>query len=140
MFLRKENKKVKMPFVRAVPFCENCSSQNIETIQTCKDCGSHNISHDLFDSRSNKQEYETKEINIHICDICGKEFEQKQSNQCISYVYGEFCKGEYDDPDKVYHISEDLCDECLDIKIQKLNNEIIKITEDSNVFKIIKDK
>ena len=76
MYLGKSIEKV-AGSVQLVPFCSDCNSQNIETIQTCKCCGSHNITTDWFDDRSRKQTYEDCNVYIYKCDGCGKELSVK---------------------------------------------------------------
>lgn len=133
MFLRKDIVKVKTGNI-VVPFCKDCNSQEIETIQICKKCGSHNITADWMDDRSIKQEYAEKEVHIYKCDCCGKEFDGFKTDKFISYSEGEFICGKYDyneDYDYEYpenwNLEDDLCNNCKQKLVDELNYEVSKI-------------
>lgn len=143
MFLRKEVKRVKTGSYKQVSFCKDCDSDEIETIQTCKKCGSHNIGHPSFysmidnDTRGLKPIYEDKEFYVYKCDKCGKEFgkyiDLLKSN-IISYAYGEFIYGAVEDSEKVIPLNEDLCEDCINKLIYKLNKQLDEVTEQENIL------
>lgn len=144
MFLRKECKKVKTHNYNIVPYCEDCSSYNIKVVRTCEDCGSHNIKFPdnmmdmLDDNRGFIPIYENREIYIYKCDICGKEFESKDTTNVISYDDGYFCKGPTYDGKQI-SLLNDLCCDCLQKVLESLNTEIDKLTDTKHITKVIKN-
>lgn len=142
MFLRKDIKKVKTGTV-LVPFCKDCDSNEVETIQTCKKCGSHNITVDWQDDRSTKIEYAEKETYVYKCDCCGKEFDGFVIDDIISYNdYGEFVpyKSSFDDYGGNgihYNLNKDLCNKCKQIIVDKLNKEIECISKEEHVIETL---
>ena len=143
MYLRYELIK-KQVGTRLVPFCKDCNSQEIETIQTCKKCGSHNITADWCDERSQKHEYKEEIIKLYKCDKCGKEFDGKKIDNFISYSSGEFCNFhipqeelDYDIDNKVYCLQKDLCAECKQKICDTLNSKLRQFTHNSTIQKQI---
>ena len=143
MFLRKEIKQIKTGTL-LVPFCKDCGSQEIETIQTCKRCGSHNTTADWSDTRSQRPQFDEREYSIYKCDKCGKEYESKIDENIISYD-GEFnpfsChEDEYGGYDFTnYNIGYDLCDNCKEKVVNRLNAQLSRLISCSNVREIIED-
>ena len=143
MFLRKEVKRIKTGSYTLIPFCKDCDSEDIEIIKTCKHCGSHNIGNpttfDLLsdDKKGVKPVYEDKNYYVYKCDKCGKEFgkyiDLLKSN-IISYAYGEFIYGAVEDSEKVIPLNEDLCEDCINKLISKLNKQLNEVTEQENVL------
>ncbi|WP_304393428.1 hypothetical protein [uncultured Clostridium sp.] len=137
MFLRKDIKQIQKGTL-LVPFCKSCNSQNIETIQVCKDCGSHNVTSDWTDKRSQRLEFAELEVSIYKCDKCGKEYESRIDDNTISYD-GEFNPYSCHDDDygnygyTNYNLSVDLCKDCKQKIVDKLNAKISKITSDSYI-------
>lgn len=141
MYLRREIKKFKEPYKKAVSFCKNCDSQNIEIIKTCMDCGSHDISSDYLDKRAEKQEYVDKDVFIFSCDCCDKEFYKldKSKSKYISYLYGEFVPFYSDEAEKYYELTDDLCEDCLKLVVDKLNKQLDDIALEDNIYNTIKN-
>lgn len=150
MFLRKEEIEEKSNSYEIVPFCKDCNSQNIEVQYTCKDCNSHNIQpvqYNIFsiDERAHKIKTLLKTIYIYKCDKCNKEFNNVASpDNCITYDCGEFLPYKYDseyDSDseliKRFSTKLDLCPECKQKIVDKLNKEINKIVTEEHIEKII---
>lgn len=143
MFLRKDIKKVKVGTV-LVPFCKDCDSNEVETIQTCKRCGSHNITADWQDDRSTKIEYAEKETYVYKCDCCGKEFNGFVVDNIISYNdWGEFVPykstDDYGDTGIHYNLDKDLCNECKQVIVDKLNKELDSISKKEHVMEILEE-
>lgn len=144
MFLRKEVKRVKTGSYKQVSFCKDCDSDEIETIQTCKKCGSHNIGHPSFysmidnDTRGLKPIYEDKEFYVYKCDNCGKEFDGLQVPNIISFSYDEFVPYKVETEDQyeseIYTLPKDLCDDCKKLLVSKLNKQLEEITNKDNVL------
>ena len=139
MYLGKSIEKV-AGSVQLVPFCSDCNSQDIETIQTCKCCGSHNITTDWFDDRSQKQTYEDCNVYKYKCDGCGKEFSVKlksnisrQNTNKISFVDGEFIPYSCEDSSFEYIVPGDYCNNCLETLVRKLNFEVSRLTTSSHI-------
>lgn len=143
MFIERKTKTFETG-TRLVPFCKECNSQNIETIQTCKDCGSHQITSDWTDIRSQRVEMEKREVLIYKCDKCGKEFEfcnRYNNSNIISYGDGEFCPFERSNDDDYYvgsdlvnyNLGIDLCNECKEEFVNKLNARLSKLVSESNI-------
>lgn len=141
MFIEKRIKKIKGN-VQVVPFCQDCDSQDIETVRTCKKCGSYNITVDWMDERSAKQLYNEKEVYVYKCDRCGKEFEGQEVLNTISYCDGEFkpYKSEFNEGFKCinYHIGRDLCEDCKQIVTDILNTELLHTLQEDHIETIIK--
>ena len=140
MYLRDEVVNVKVG-TRLVPFCKDCNSQEIETIQTCKKCGSHNITANWNDERSQRIEYKQEVRKIYKCDKCGKEFDGMKIDNFISYDCGEFCNYhisedelEYDTDNKVYCLQKDLCAECKQHICDSLNIQLRQLTHSDNIL------
>lgn len=144
MFVRKETKQVRNGTL-VVPFCKDCNSQEIETIQTCKQCGSHNITSDWTDKRSQKIEYSGYETSIYKCDCCGKEYEGRKDDHIMSYVSGEFDPYKYSpDPDYPciedytnYNLGVDLCKRCKQKFIDTLTAQLSFLTSESHIADLI---
>lgn len=128
MYIGKKKVKYKSG-VQIVPFCRDCNSQEIETIQTCKKCGSHNIgTPNLLDNdiRGEKQLYKDGEEPFYKCDYCGKEFSGFQTPNKLIISEGLFMVGynyELSNYDYVYTLDKDLCEGCLNKIKNKLNNK-----------------
>lgn len=143
MFLRKDIKKVKTGN-QIVPFCNDCNSQDIETIQVCRKCGSHNTKVDWTDDRSAKSIYEDKEIHVYRCDRCGKEFDGFKTDNFITYTdCGEFVpyKPEYDygASGTNYSLDIDLCKECKKLIVDRLNKELDEVAKREHVMEIVEE-
>jgi hypothetical protein len=136
MFIGKELRSVKTGKQILVPFCNECNSQNIETIQVCRNCGSHNIKVDWQDDRSIKDEYEDRCAYIYKCDSCGEEYDGLQHANVISYSTGEFISGESEYSEKKYSMKRDLCPKCTKMLINTLNARIEEIIDEDNVMNI----
>ena len=137
MFLRNEIKQKQVGEL-LVPFCKDCNSQDIETIQICKKCGSHNITSDWTDKRSTRPEFKEYELHIYKCDKCGKEFDMLSSDKFIHFD-GEFYpfKGneeEYPEEVKNYTLDLDLCINCKEKLVSILNKKLNKFISKENVL------
>lgn len=145
MFLRKELKQdIKGTIL--VPFCKDCDSQDIEIIRTCKQCGSHNITEDWTDKRSQRVEVKEHEVSIYKCDICGKEFDGLNNDCYMSYAEGDFEKSNYSnfyDSENVdyinYQLSKDLCPECKSKSHTRLTLKLVDFLRPENINKIIEE-
>lgn len=140
MFLRKEIRKVKTGSYRMVQFCDDCGSENIRLV--CNKCGSHNIKHPSFndmlsdDKRGMHEIEKEKEFIICKCDICGTEFDGYDWNQNIYYWDGEFGAGTCDSDcytGKTFNLHKDLCKNCMDKLLKKLNGQLDEIIEEDNI-------
>ena len=143
MFLRKNTKKIKTG-TQVVPFCNVCNSQNIETIQVCKECGSHNIKVDWMDDRSAKSVYAEKETYVYKCDCCGKEFDGFVIDNIISYNNcGEFVpyksSDDYGNCGTHYDLNKDLCNDCKQKIVDKLNKELDNVAKREHVLEILEE-
>ena len=149
MFLRKEEVKEPTGTQILVPYCRECKGVSIETVQTCMQCGSHNIanpfSHKFNDDYINagiKQEFKDVTKFIYKCDKCGKEFDARESDKYISYHEGEFetfklSDDEYDCGDNmIYYLDEDLCKEC---KYKVVNKLRLKLADLINSYTVKKE-
>lgn len=135
MFLEKRLEKQKVG-VRLVPFCIDCESQDIETIQTCKKCGSHNIKADWLDERSQKTEYEDVEVYIYKCDRCGKEFNGFNTSNIISYCDGEFVPYKVDDAEQEVSLDKDLCRDCMEVVVSELHKELYNLISTEHILNV----
>lgn len=135
MFLKKEIKKYSTG-IQLVPFCEDCESQDIETIQTCRKCGSHNIKSDWFDERSQKPKYEEKEVYIYKCDRCGKEFDGFETSNVISYCDGEFVPYKVDDAEQEVSLDKDLCRDCMEVVVSELHKELYNLISTEHILNV----
>ena len=141
MFLNKEIKhRIKGTIL--VPFCKDCSSQDIRYV--CNKCGSHNITTDWTDKRSQRQEVEEYEVSIYKCDLCGKEFDGLKVDNYISYADGGFEPCNYNnftDAENIhftnYQLPQDLCSDCKDKLGTYLTLKLIAFTSTENVNKLI---
>ena len=145
MFVRKETKQVKTMERKIVPYCKDCDSYNIETIRVCKDCGSHNVALpegilDITgdDTRGIVPVFKTETHFIYTCDLCGKEFDESQSSSVICYDEGQFKHYMITDS-SIFSLSKDICSDCLNKIIYRLNNDIKNITCKSYIEQIIND-
>ena len=136
MFLEKRLEKQKVG-TQLVPFCEDCESQDIETVQTCKKCGSHNIKSDWFDERSQKPKYEEREVYIYKCDRCNKEFNGFETPNIISYCDGEFVPYKVDDAEKEVSLDKDLCRDCMNDIVSKLHRELYNIISTEHILGVV---
>ena len=135
LFLKKEIKKYSTG-IQLVPFCEDCESQDIETIQTCRKCGSHNIKSDWFDERSQKPKYEEKEVYIYKCDRCGKEFDGFETSNVISYCDGEFVPYKVDDAEQEVSLDKDLCRDCMEVVVSELHKELYNLISTEHILNV----
>lgn len=142
MYLRKEKKTVETGTIIVVPFCDDCGSQEVKAVYTCQNCKSHNIKFpniiDKDDERGLKKE--TREIDIYKykCDICGNEYEwtKKERPNTIHCEEDNFNTGpifsDYSDGFN-YTFKEDVCPDCLDKIISKLNKELNSIFDSKHI-------
>lgn len=151
MYLRKETVKEPTGTQILVPYCRECNSIEVKTIQTCTTCGSHNIaspfSHKMGEDYNNvgiRQEFREVTKFIYKCDKCGKEFDGRESDKYISYHEGDFetfklSSDEYDYGDNmIYHLDEDLCKECKEKIVNKLRLKLADLINQSTVKKQVK--
>lgn len=141
MFLRKEVRKVKTGQYKLVQFCKDCGSENIRLV--CNKCGSHNIRHPAFDdmmSEDKRGMHEIEEDKTFIvckCDICGKEYDNKDWNHHIYYYEGEFGAGKSDSDWYVqndFDLHKDLCNECMGKFVKNLNKKLDELTSESFIL------
>lgn len=151
MFLRKETVDQPTGVKYCVPYCQDCHSQEIETIQTCKKCGSHHIKSgfDLLDDNEYGIKVETKKVTKHIykCDVCGKEFDGDKISDYISYFDGEFNNDRYEsyydyessvDSDAInYQLDKDLCGDCKSRLVTMLSTKLFNFTRNENISNLI---
>ena len=146
MFLRKEVRKVKTGQYKLVQFCKDCGSENIRLV--CNKCGSHNIGHPAFndimseDKRGMHEIEEDKTFIVCKCDICGKEYDNRDWNQFIYYYEGEFGAGKPDSDWYVqneFDLQKDLCNECMSKFVKNLNEKLEEITCKDFVFEQLKE-
>ena len=133
MFLRREKRKVKTGQYRLVQFCDDCGSENIRLV--CNKCGSHNIKHPAFNDLLS----DDKRCK---CDICGKEYDNRDWNQYIYYYEGEFGAGRPDSDWYVqneFELGKDLCNECMAKFTAHLNKKLDEITCKDFIFNELKD-
>lgn len=141
MFLRKEVRKVKTGQYKLVQFCKDCGSENIRLV--CNKCGSHNIGHPAFDdmvSEDKRGMHEIEEDKTFIvckCDICGKEYDNRDWNHHIYYYEGEFGAGKSDSDWYVqndFDLHKDLCNECMGKFVKNLNKKLDELTSESFIL------
>lgn len=158
MFLEERTIKEKEGPQILVSYCRNCKSTEVETIQTCKKCGSHNIANpfshtldDYSDGVGIKQNYKEKKVEIYKCDLCGKEFDGLKIDNYVSYIEGCFESSNYknfqndeynqhwDDTDDVqnYQLPMDLCKDCKEKVKQYLNRELLNFIHPYNIKETI---
>lgn len=146
MFLRKEKRKYKSGNYRMIPFCRDCDSIEVETVQTCKHCGSHNIGYPSFDDMISEDKRgmleieKEKDVYIYKCDICGNEFDGIKIPSMVSYEDGEFMVGKFNNEYGTvteYGLDKDLCNECLTKLTSKLNSEIDNIVNKEHVIQVL---
>ena len=145
MYKDTKSKTVKTGGKYLVSFCKDCDSQNIEVTYTCKDCGSHNVALpegilDITgdDTRGIVPVFKTETHFIYTCDLCGKEFDESQSSSVICYDEGQFKPYMITDS-SIFSLSKDICSDCLNKIIYRLNNDIKNITCKSYIEQIIND-
>lgn len=153
MFLRKEIVKVPTGPKTLIHYCRDCECIEIETIQTCKNCGGHNIAnpfyHTLEDYRNDVgviQETEEVTRRIYKCDLCGKEFDGFKTDSYFSYADGSFetCNyNNFSDAENVdfinYRLEQDLCSECKSKIRTHLAVKLIDFTREKNINNIINE-
>ena len=153
MYLREEIIKRKNGPAILVHYCRDCESTEVETVQTCKKCGSHNIaspfSHKLDDYMNGvgmKIEYKEIKTKIYKCDLCGKEFDGLKTDNYLSYADGSFngCNyKEFSDAEETnynnYQLPVDLCEDCKKKLKTYLAVKLIDFTRDANIQKLIKE-
>lgn len=143
MFLEKRKVIHNTNKIQLISYCKDCDSQDIETIQTCKKCGSHNIgSGNILDDdpRGYKKITEEREEPFYKCDYCGKEFNGFETPTLILYESGEFYLGyEQGDADYIYRPKGDMCNDCLTKIKNKLNKDILEVTNTYRIEKVIND-
>ena len=141
MFLRKEVRKVKTGQYKLVQFCKDCGSENIRLV--CNKCGSHNIGHPAFndimseDKRGMHEIEEDKTFIVCKCDICGKEYDNRDWNHHIYYYEGEFGAGKSDSDWYVrndFDLHKDLCNECMGKFVKNLNKKLEELTCESFIL------
>ena len=151
MFLKKELVKIPIEPKILVHYCRDCESTEVETIQICKKCGSHNIaspfSHTLDDYKNGVgTKQKTKEVTKYFykCDLCGKEFDGFNIDNYLSYGNGEFegCNyNNFSDAEDVdfinYQLEKDLCSNCKSKVKAYLKLKLIDFTREENVKEII---
>lgn len=154
MFLREDVVKVKDGPAHLVHYCRDCNSTEVETIQTCKKCGSHNIanpySHTMEDYNEVGiiQNYKDKKVKIYRCDLCGKEFDGLKVDNYLSYGDGEFnpCNSknytdsdyfEYGDNFIDYQLQKDLCIDCKNKLKLFLDNKLAQFTSNDNIQELV---
>ena len=151
MFLREDVIKVKDGPAHLVHYCRDCKSTDVETIQTCKKCGSHNIANPyshILDDYSDAgiiQNYKYKTVKIYRCDLCGKEFDGLRVDNYLSYGDGEFnpCNSKnYIDAEYVtsfidYQLQKDLCEDCKQTLKTFLNNRLLQFLSNDNIQDLI---
>lgn len=142
MYLRKETRLVKTGSVQLVPYCDDCNSQDIKTIQICNKCGSQNIKvNDLFDTdeRGIKYEVAEKDFYIYKCDNCGKEFEGLKESERIAFVANSFDIGNYSDAFRTVNLSQTLCNDCKKILKDILNKSFNNLLDDDYILNLIQN-
>ena len=129
MFLEKRTVKHDTKRIQIVSFCNDCSSQEIETIQTCKKCGSHNIEHGSAygdDPRGYKKIIVERQEPFYKCDYCGKEFNGFDTPKSISFVDGTFEIGSFpSETNFIFTVEKDICKDCLEKVRQKLEKDLL---------------
>lgn len=153
MFIRKEEVEIPIGTKILVPYCRECRSVEVETIKTCKKCGSHNVAtpfvHNYEDYREGigvQQETKKETRHIYKCDICGKEFDGMKTDNYVSYADGEFERCNYkqfSDWETTeytnYSLPKDLCEECKKKLATHLRVKLIDFTRERNINEIIKE-
>lgn len=148
MYLRDEQIK-KQVGSKLVPYCTECEGVEIETIQTCKHCGSHNIKFpNIFKNDKNLgivPEYEIYTAKIYKCDKCGNEFDGKKVDRYLSWCDGEFEsykvseeQMEYDGDSILYYLDYDLCENCKKKIVNKLRLKLIDFINPGTVNNHVK--
>ena len=149
MYLGKEKMKYQ-DGIQYVFFCEDCGSQDIEIVKTCKQCGSHNVKKPSYnilsennDKRGIKTIYKEKEVPMYQCDSCGAKFSGIEDDNIITFDDGEFCAGshcdEYYSYGTEFTLPMDLCSDCRNKLISKLNNDINNITKQEYIENTLKE-
>ena len=154
MFLRDDIKKVKTD-TKLVPYCRDCKSKRIKTIQFCLDCVSYNIANpmdiykydDTYEEEFGKiDNFKEEKAKIYKCDLCGNEFDGLEIDNYISYADGMFSNCNYknfSDYDSVnyinYKLPIDLCFKCKNKMTTRLMNKFIDFTRENNIQNLIKE-
>ena len=154
MFLEERTVKQPTGVQRLVAYCRDCKGTEVETIQTCTKCGSHNIANpfvhtldDYNDGIGVVRDYEEKKVKIYKCDLCGKEFDGLKVDNYISYIEGSFENSNsnnfmdeefpdvWDNSDDVqnYQLPMDLCRDCKEKVKQHLNRELLNFIHPNNI-------
>lgn len=145
MFLRKETRVRETGSYTMIPYCKDCSSEDVEIIKTCRKCGSQNIGHPTFndlmsdDRRGMKPNTMEYEVSVYKCDNCGNEFDGLRTPNTISFSeYGEFFAGVgEEDVCKIFHLEHDYCRDCTNNIIDKLNWQINQLATQENIEETI---
>lgn len=146
MFIGKKKKLIETNNKIIVPFCKDCGSQQIKVTYTCEDCKSHNIKipsiiDDIDDERAYRKETKEIEVYMYKCDMCGKNYEYNKELKPNTISFFDNCfhlgyiTSDYND-NFTYTFKEDICEECLNKIINKLNDDINKIFKDNYINKI----
>ena len=146
MYLGKDKKIVETGTTIVVPFCDDCGSQEVKAVYTCKNCKSHNIKFpnilDDDDERALKKETSEIDVYKYKCDICGKEYEWTTKNDTPSTIYcanNTFSVGQYYsdyDEDFNYKFKQDVCPDCLNKIVEVLNSELENIFDSQHIENI----
>ncbi len=152
MFLRKETVKEPTGTQIIVPYCRECKSMEVETIQTCTQCGSHDIAtphfHKLWEDYNGvgiKQEFKDVTKFIYKCDKCNKEFDSRESDNYISYHEGDFETFRLSDDEcdfgdnMIYYLDVDLCKECKSVVVNKLRLKLADLINSSTIKNFVKE-
>ena len=148
MYIRDEQIK-KQVGSKLVPYCADCECVEVETIQTCKHCGSHNIKFpNINDDNMNLgivPEYHTYTAKIYKCDKCGDEFDGKKIDKYISWCDGEFEsfkvseeQMEFDGDSLLYYLDYDLCAKCKQEIVNKLRLKLLDFINPGTIKKQVK--
>lgn len=148
MFLRNVTVKKPTGTKILVHYCRDCNSTDVEIVQTCKKCGSHNIaspfSHKIEDYNGVGVKQEMKDITMHFyqCDVCGKEFDGLEDSKYIHYD-SEFYpgKGYTEDYNDVvnFDLELDLCNACRQKLVFDLNKDLQNITTKDYILDKLKN-